>query len=295
MPRVLLFGMLRLLLIAPAVFGEDGPAAKPQPAPGDTVERSRFYRPPGKPALPKVKNQSSLTNAIDRFILDKLEAKGLCLSPRAEKPALLRRVTFDLTGLPPSIAEQDAFLEDDSPEAYRRVVDRLLASPHYGERWAQHWLDLVRYAETDGFKADDLRPLAYQYRDYVIKALNQDMPFDHFVRQQLAGDELEPGNAEALVATGFNRLWPDEYNTAILEQRRQEILDDMTDVTGQVFLGLTVGCARCHDHKFDPISQEDYYALYGFFSSTRYPWPGIELDRVQRDLIPLAPDRKSVV
>ena len=149
------------------------------------------------------------------------------------------------------------------------MVDRLLASPHYGERWAQHWLDLVRYAETDGFKADDLRPEAYRYRDYVIRAFNADLPYDRFVRQQLAGDELEPDNPDALIATGFNRLWPDEYNAANLEQRRQEILDDVTDTAGLVFLGLTFGCARCHDHKFDPIPQTDYYRLQAFFAPMR--------------------------
>jgi hypothetical protein len=187
-------------------------------------------------------------------------------SPRADKSPLLRRVTFDLTGLPPTVAEQEAFLTDPSADAYKKVVDRLLASPRYGERWAQHWLDLVRYAETDGFKADDLRPNAFRYRDYVIKALNEDLAYDRFVRQQLAGDELEPDNPQALIATGFNRLGPDEYNAANLEQRRQEILDDVTDVTGQVFLGLTFGCARCHDHKFDPILQTDYYCLQAFFA-----------------------------
>ncbi len=149
------------------------------------------------------------------------------------------------------------------------MVERLLASPHYGERWGQHWLDLVRYAETDGFKADDLRPEAYRYRDYVIRAFNADLPYDRFVRQQIAGDELEPDNAEALIATGFNRLWPDEYNAANLEQRRQEILDDLTDTAGLAFLGMTFGCARCHDHKFDPIPQADYYRLQAFFAGMR--------------------------
>ncbi|HMC87902.1 MAG TPA: DUF1549 domain-containing protein, partial [Gemmataceae bacterium] len=185
-------------------------------------------------------------NPIDAFVVEKLEARGLSPSRPADKLTLLRRVTFDLTGFLPTVAEQRAFLTDDSPGAYRKVVERLLDSPHYGERWAQHWLDLVRYAETDGFKADDLRPNAFRYRDYVIQALNEDLPFDRFIRQQLAGDELEPGNARALIATGFNRLYPDEYNAANLEQRRQEILDDVTDVTGSVFLGLTIGCARCH-------------------------------------------------
>jgi hypothetical protein len=203
---------------------------------------------------------------VDRFLLARLQAAGLSPNPRADKLTLLRRVTYDLTGLPPTVAEQDAFLADQSPDAYERVVDRLLASPHFGERWAQHWLDLVRYAETDGFKADDFRPTAHLYRDYVIRAFNADLPYDRFVRQQLAGDELEPCNPDALVATGFCRLYPDEYNAANLEQRRQEILDDVTEVTGLTFLGLTVGCARCHDHKFDPILQTDYFRLQAFFA-----------------------------
>jgi hypothetical protein len=221
---------------------------------------------PHRPPLPEVHDQTWVRNPIDAFILAKLEASGLSPSRPADKLTLLRRVTFDLTGLPPTLAEQDAFLANASPEAYRRVVDRLLRSPHYGERWAQHWLDLVRYAETDGFKADDYRPQAHRYRDYVIQALNADLPYDRFIRQQLAGDELEPDDPTALVATGLNRLWPDEYNAANLEQRRQEILDDVTDVTGQVFLGLTLGCARCHDHKFDPLSQADYYQMQAFFA-----------------------------
>ena len=173
---------------------------------------------------------------------------------------------MDLTGLPPTLAEQEAFLADQSPDAYAKVVDRLLDSPRHGERWAQHWLDLVRYAESDGFKADDLRPDAHRYRDYVIRAFNADLPYDRFVRQQLAGDELEPDNPEARLATGFLRLWPDEYNAANLEQRRQEILDDTTETTGLVFLGLTVGCARCHDHKYDPLLQKEYFQFQAFFA-----------------------------
>jgi hypothetical protein len=230
---------------------------------------SPLFRPPHRPAVPAVRDRAWVANPIDAFILAKLEAKGLTPSPRADKLRLLRRVSVDLTGLPPTVEEQDAFLTDESPDAYKKVVDRLLASPRYGERWVQHWLDLVRYAETDGFKADDYRPEAHKYRDYVIRALNADLPYDRFVRQQLAGDELEPDNPEALLATGFNRLWPDEYNAANLEQRRQEILDDQTDTTGLVFLGLTVGCARCHDHKFDPTTQKDYYRLQAFFAPMR--------------------------
>lgn len=219
-----------------------------------------------RPAVPDVQDQSWPRNPIDCFILARLEAKRLKPSVAAERMALLRRVTFDLTGLPPTLDEQQAFLSDDSLHAYEKVVDRLMASPRFGEHWAQYWLDLVRYAETDGFKSDDLRPQAYKYRDYVIKAFNSDLPYDRFVRQQLAGDELEPGSPDALVATGFNRLWPDENNAANLEQRRQEILDDVTDVAGQVFMGLTFGCARCHDHKFDPLLQTDYFRLQAFFA-----------------------------
>ncbi|HBI44680.1 MAG TPA: hypothetical protein DDY78_17785 [Planctomycetales bacterium] len=227
------------------------------------------FLPPHRPDIPKVQNKSWCVNPIDAFILARLEAAGLAPSPRAEKLRLLRRVTFDLTGLPPALEEQDAFLKDASPDAYSKVVERLLASPHYGERWASHWLDLVRYAETDGFKADDLRPEAYRYRDYVIRSFNADLPYDRFVRQQIAGDEMEPDNADAIIATGFNRLWPDEYNAANLEQRRQEILDDVTDTAGLAFLGMTFGCARCHDHKFDPIPQADYYRLQAFFAPMR--------------------------
>jgi hypothetical protein len=228
---------------------------------------SPLFHAPKRPAVPAVKNAAWIASPVDAFILKKLEAKGLTPSRPADKLRLLRRVTYDLTGLPPTLQEQDAFLADTSLDAYRKVVDRLLASSRYGERAAQHWLDLVRYAETDGFKADDYRPDAHKYRDYVIRAFNADLPYDRFVRQQLAGDELEPDNPESLVATGFNRLWPDEYNAANLEQRRQEILDDQTDVTALAFLGLTFGCARCHDHKYDPTSQADYFRLQAFFAA----------------------------
>jgi hypothetical protein len=232
-------------------------------------DNAPLFRSPRRPAVPEVKAKGWAVNPIDNFVLNRLEADGLSPSPRADKLRLLRRVTFDLTGLPPTIEEQDNFLKDDSPDAYRKVVDRLLASSRYGERWATHWLDLVRYAETDGFKSDDLRPEAYRYRDYVIRAFNDDLPYDRFIRQQIAGDELEPDNPDAVIATGFNRLYPDENNSAALDQRRQEILDDLTDVTGLTFLGLTVGCARCHDHKYDPTTQADYFRLQSFFAAMR--------------------------
>jgi hypothetical protein len=255
---------LVLMIVTLGVLALGRLAAAGEPAP---PEPGWPFTAPDRPPVPAVRHKDQVVNPIDAFVLAKLEATGLSFSARADKLTLLRRVTVDLTGLPPTVAEQDAFLADPAPDAYARVVDRLLDSPRYGERWAQHWLDLVRYAETDGFKADDLRPQAYRYRDYVVRALNADLPFDRFVRQQLAGDELEPDHPDALVATGFNRLWPDEYNAANLEQRRQEVLDDVTDVTGAVFLGLTVGCARCHDHKFDPISQVDYFRLQAFFAA----------------------------
>jgi len=228
-------------------------------------ERPPLFQSPRRPAVPAVKQLDRAKNPIDHFLLARLEGAGLSFSPEADRLALLRRVSFDLVGLPPTIDQQEAFLKDRSPAAYLRVVERLLASPRYGERQAQHWLDLVRYAETDGFKEDAFRPDAFRYRDWVIRALNANLPYDRFIRQQLAGDELEPGNPEALIATGLNRLWPDEWNAANLEQRRQEILDDTTDTAGLVFMGLTVGCARCHDHKYDPISQKDYFRLQSFF------------------------------
>ena len=239
------------------------------PSRASAAGSSALFQPPRRPDVPPSKDKAWCVNPIDAFVLARLEAAGLEPSPPADKLRLLRRVTFDLTGLPPTLDEQDAFLKDDAPDAYEKVVDRLLASPHYGERMATDWLDLVRYAETDGFKADDLRPEAYRYRDYVIRSFNADLPYDRFVRQQLAGDELEPDNADAMIATGFLRLWPDEYNAANLEQRRQEILDDVTDTTGLAFLGMTFGCARCHDHKFDPIPQTDYYRLQAFFAPMR--------------------------
>src|SRR5262249_10226362 len=174
-----------------------------------------------------------------------------------------------LTGLPPSPEDVEAFVKDTSLAAYEKLVDRLLASPRYGERWAMYWLDLVRYAESDGFKADDIRPAAWRYRDYVIRALNADRPYDPCVQDHPAGDDLPPDTTEAVLATASNRHFPDEYNARNLEQRRQEILNDMTDTTGQVFLGLTLGCARCHDHKFDPILHTDYYRLQAFFAAVR--------------------------
>jgi hypothetical protein len=219
-------------------------------------------------AVPAVKNQAWVKTPIDAFVLAKLEEKNLTPNPPADRITLLRRATIDMTGLPPTPEETQQFLNDKSPNAYEKIVDRLLASPAYGERWARHWLDVVRYADSNGFKADETRPNIWRYRDYVIKAMNDDKPYDRFIKEQIAGDEIYPGNSEALVAMGFNRHWIDETNSSTLFLRRQETLDDMTTVTAETFLGLTFGCARCHNHKFDPILQKDYYRLQAFFANT---------------------------
>jgi len=222
-----------------------------------------------QPPVPEVNNRKWVRNEIDAFILAKLEEKNLRPNPRTDKITLIRRATLDLTGLPPSPEEVQSFLSDTSPQAYEKLVDRLLASPHYGERWGRHWLDLARYAESEGFRTDVFRPNVWRYRDYVIESLNQDKPYDRFVKEQLAGDELYPDDAAARIATGFNRHFSDEFNMNDPVQRRQEILNDVTDTVASVFLGLTYGCARCHDHKFDAILHKDYYRLQAFFANTR--------------------------
>ena len=178
-----------------------------------------------------------------------------------------RRVTFSLTGLPPAAEQVEQFEADSDPLGFEKWVDRLLASPRYGEHWARHWLDLVRYADSNGYKSDEYRPHAWRYRDYIVDALNNDKPYDKFVLEQLAGDEAKPGDPEALIATGYLRHWPYESNQRDLDKHWADIINEITDVTGEVFLGLSMGCARCHDHKFDPISQKDYYRLRAFFAA----------------------------
>ncbi len=220
---------------------------------------------------------------IDSLLLAKMAEKGVTPNPKADKVTLLRRATLVLTGLPPTPEQTQAFLNDSAPNAFEKVIDQLLASPQYGERWARHWLDLARYADSEGFKSDETRPNVWRYRDYVIKSFNADKPYDRFVKEQIAGDELYPNDLDAKVAVGFNRHFPDESNAANIRQRRQELLFDITDVTGSVFMGLTYGCAKCHDHKFDPILHKDYYRLQAFYANTviddeRILMPGPELD-----------------
>ena len=240
------------------------------------------FQPMKRPDIPTVKNSAAARNPIDVFLIAKLEEKGIGYRKAADKTTLLRRVTFDLIGLPPTLKEIDDFLKDNSADAYEKVVERLLQSQRFGERAALQWLDVVRFAETDGFKADDKRPFAWRYRDYVIKSFNDDKPYDRFIKEQLAGDEIAPDDADALTATGFLRHYPDEYNAINLENRRQEILNDITDTTGQAVLGVTLGCAKCHDHKFDPIKQEDYYRIQAFFAG----WKPVE--------VPVAPTKELV-
>ncbi len=259
-----------LILIEPAT-GADLPPL----APCETYsaeQRSHWaYRIPTRPALPAVKEPGWARTPIDRFILGALEAAGLAPAPEAGRGQLLRRVTFDLTGLPPSPEELAAFLADDRPDAYDRAVDRLLGSPRYGQRWAQHWLDLAHYADSNGFDADGDRPDAWRYRDWVVDALNADMPYDRFATRQVAGDEAEPGDRSALIATGFGRCGPRDLGMGKMDPaaKRQEELTEITGTVGSVFLGLTVGCARCHDHKFDALPTTDYYRLQAFFAAAR--------------------------
>lgn len=255
------------------------------------------FQPVRPPTPPAVTDTAWPLNDVDRFIRAALDARGLKPVELADKATLLRRVTFDLTGLPPTPEEVRAFLADPSPVAYSRVVERLLASPAYGERWGRHWLDVVRYADTAGDNSDYPIPQLYLYRNYVIRAFNADRPYDQFLLEQLAGDLLPHRDEEErrmhVIATGYlgNARRFGSYEDA----RYQWYLtyEDTIDNLGKALLGLTVSCARCHDHKFDPIPTEDYYALYGFFQSTRFPWPGVELDKMQRDLVPLLPPEEA--
>ncbi len=250
------------------------------------------FDPVRNPPPPAVKNTAWPATSIDPFILAKLEERGLQPAAPADKRTLIRRATYDLTGLPPTPDEIAAFLADESPRAYATLVDRLLASPRYGERWGRHWLDIVRYADTAGDTADYPVGLAWRYRNYVIDAFNADKPYDEFLREQIAGDVIaEQGPreryAERLTATGFlaisRRFGFDS------EKYQHLMIQDTIDTLGQTVLGLSLGCARCHDHKFDPISMRDYYALYGIFDSTRYPFPGSEQKNKSRSMVPLAP------
>lgn len=236
----------------------------------DTARKHWAFQPIRRPPLPRVSDASWPLDPIDVFVLERLESSRLGHAAPASKVEWIRRVTFDLTGLPPDVDDIDAFVNDLSPDAHERVVDRLLGSPLYGERWAQQWLDVVRYAETEGYEYDRTIPDAWRYRDYVINSLNVDKPFDRFVVEQIAGDEIEPENAECLTATIFHRLGPVRRNAGNPEiaLSRNEVLTERTDIIGAAFLGLTMGCARCHNHKLEPILQKDYYRLQAYLAAT---------------------------
>lgn len=229
-----------------------------------------------RPAAAKVADEVWPRNPIDRFVLEALEARGLKPSPPADKRTLIRRLSFDLLGLPPAPKEVAAFLADPAPDAYARLVDRLLESPHYGERWGRHWLDVVRFGESQGFERDKLRPNSWPYRDWVVSALNEDIPYDVFVRMQLAGDVLRPADPRGTIATGFlvaapwDEVGQTQQSSAMKAVVRQDELEDLIAVTGQTFLGLTVNCARCHDHKFDPVSQNEYYRMAAVFAGVKH-------------------------
>ena len=229
------------------------------------------FRPISRPALPSVQAKDWVRNPIDAFVLKRLEAKGWKPSLEAEPHQLLRRLHLNLLGLPPNRAEQEAFLKAPSEAAYKATVDDLLARPAYGERWARHWLDLVRYAESNGYERDRAKPHVWKYRDYVIRSFNRDKPFDRFVLEQLAGDELPDASAETLIATGYFRLGPWDDEPADPETDRFDQLDDIVSTTSQVFLGLTLGCARCHNHKFDPLTARDYYSMVAVFNGLQRP------------------------
>ena len=237
-------------------------------------ERSFWaYQPVNEPQLPLVNNEAWVQTPVDRFVLRSMEDRGLVPFPKVDRRTLLRRVTLDLTGLPPTVEEMDAFLNDHSPQAYERVVERLLQSPEYGERWARHWLDLVRFAESTANDANAVMRYAWRYRNYVIDAFNADLPYDQFLTEQLAGD-LMPGavspaeRARRIIATGYLMVGPKALAETDKEQSRLDIVDDQIDVTGRAMLGLTLACARCHDHKFDAVRTTDYYAMAGVFRST---------------------------
>ena len=243
-------------------------------------ERSTFwsFRPLRDPAPPSPADPRGWArNPIDRFLLDRLASRGLTPAPEASRRTLIRRLSFDLTGLPPTSAEVEAFLADQSLDAYERLVDRMLASPRYGERWGRHWLDLVRYAETSGHEFDYEIPSAHRYRDYVVRAMNADLPFDQFLVEHLAGDLLEAPRRhpveefnESIIGTGFLYLGEGTHSPVDVREEEVRRIDNQIDVISKAFLGLTVACARCHDHKFDPIASKDYYALAGYLRSSRY-------------------------
>src|SRR6185503_7035496 len=262
----------------PSDIQPDVADGKPDPLVSDKDRQWWAFQTPKRPAVPQVKHGDRVRNPIDAFLLAKLEEKGLNYSPETDKLILMRRAYFDLTGLPPEPADVQAYVADKDPQAYEKMIDRLLASPRYGERWGRYWLDVAGYADSEGGKlTDDVpRPVAFRYRDYVIRSFNDDKPYDRFLLEQIAGDELDDYRKapvitqqlmDNLIATGFLRMGPDstsEREVNFVEDRLDVIGDEM-DILGAGVLGLTIKCAKCHSHKYDPIPQRDYYRMLAVF------------------------------
>jgi hypothetical protein len=258
--------MMRFLSAVAVLVPCLGPARAGEPAPKAADHWA--WQPIRRPVPPPVKNVAWLRSDLDRFVLARLEKEGIAPSPEADRVTLMRRLSFDLTGLSPTPEEVGAVLNDRSPDWYERLVDRLLASPHYGERWGRHWLDLARYADSDGYEKDTGRPFAWRWRNWVIEALNRDLPFDEFTIEQLAGDLLPGATVEQKIATGFHRnTLTNKEGGVDQEQYRVEAVVDRVNTTAKVWLGVTLGCAQCHDHKYDPFTQKDYYRFFAFFNS----------------------------
>src|SRR4051812_26100744 len=255
----------------------DGGANWPETADSREAAQKRHwgFKPPVKPEVPKVGKTASVRTPVDNFILARLEKENLRPSPGAEKVTLLRRLYLDLIGLPPTPQQVDAFLSDRSTDAYKKVVEELLASQHYGERWGRHWLDAARYADSDGYEKDMSRE-AWAYRDYVMRALNRDLPYNQFIIKQIAGDELSNATQDQVVATGFLRNSMVNMEGAIdPEQFRMDAMFDRMDCIGKAVLGLTIQCAQCHNHKYDPITQEEYYRLFAFINNDHEARPAV--------------------
>lgn len=264
--KIIARGALSLSLAAATVLAAEQPS--PPTASASPSRAWWAYQPLAPVTVPSVKHEEWVRTPIDAFVLAKLEEKQLQPSKDADRAAFIRRVTLDVWGVIPTPDEVAAFVNDRSPQAYERLVDRLLASPRYGERQGRRWLDLARYADSVGYTNDEDRPNAWRYRDYVITAFNDDKPYDRFIREQIAGDELWPEDQQALIATGFLRYYPDDSNSRDLYAKKYDNTTDMTDTVGTVFLAQTVGCARCHNHKVDRISQKEYFQLQAFFANT---------------------------
>jgi hypothetical protein len=290
-PRVLVAGVLVCALVALGRTSANEGATS-------SAEKWWSFRPVSQVEVPPVQREEWCRNDIDRFVLARLEGEKLAPAPDADKLTLLRRATVSLTGLPPTLNETKEFLADESPEALKRLVDRLLASPHFGERFGRHWLDVARYADSTGGGRSMLYGSSWRYRDYVIESFNKDKPYDQFVKEQIAGDLLPADNyrqqGEQLVATGFLALGPNNYELQDKEQLRMDVVDEQIDTMGRAMLGMTLGCARCHDHMFDPVPTRDYYALAGIFRSTRTMTHANVSNWIKRPL-PLSPEQQQAL